>query len=219
VLNIDHHRANPCYGEVNYVDEEAPAVGEMVWRMYLETGCALSADAATNLFVAVSTDTGDFRYSNATSRAFRTAAALVEAGARPAQVAEWVHQGRAQASVRLLGEALRTLEIECGGRLASLAVDQEAFRRAHATPADTEDIISTPRSIAGVEVVAFFKQWEPGVIHISLRSKAEIDVRRVAVELGGGGHTNAAGCTVHGELSKVSRQVRARLAQLLDGGP
>jgi len=219
ILNIDHHRANPCYGEVNYVDEAAPAVGEMVWRMYLESGFIPSAEAATNLFVAVSTDTGDFRYSNATSRAFLSAAALVEAGASPAQVAEWVHEGRGEASVRLLGEALKTLVIDCDGRLASICVDSEAFLRAQASPADTEDIIATPRSIAGVHVVAFFKQWEPGVVRISLRSKGKIDVRRVAVELGGGGHTNAAGCTVHGELATVSKTVRSRVAELLGEGP
>jgi phosphoesterase RecJ-like protein len=215
ILNLDHHRANPRYGEVNYVDEEAPALGEMVLRMFEQAACVPSDDAATNLFVAVATDTGDFRYDNATARAFRAAAALVEAGAYPPQVSEWVHEGRAAASVRLLGEALRNLEISCDGALAMIEVDPEAFRRASAGSADTEDIIDVPRSIDGVDVVAFLKQWEPGVVRVSLRSRGPIDVRRVAVSFGGGGHTNAAGCTVRGELDDVRRNVRERLVGLL----
>jgi phosphoesterase RecJ-like protein len=167
------------------------------------------------MFVALSTDTGDFRYPNATARAFRAAAALTEAGAKPAQVAGWIHERRSEASIRLLGEALGTLELLEDGRLAVLAVDPAAFHRAGARPEDTEDLISAPRSIAGVEVVAFLKQWEPGVVRVSLRSKGRIDVCGVAALFGGGGHTNAAGCTIHGELAAARSEVIARLASVL----
>ncbi len=216
ILNLDHHRANPGYGEVNYLDEEAPAVGEMVWRMFRAAGVAPSAAAATNAFVALSTDTGDFRFSNAGVRAFSAAADMVAAGASPAQVAEWVHESRSPASVRLLGEALATLRLDGGGRVASMAVDAAAYQRAGAGPNDSEDLVNVPRSIAGVSAVAFLKQWEPGVVRVSLRSKGELDVCRVAAELGGGGHTNASGCTVRGELEAVRRGVVARLAALLE---
>jgi phosphoesterase RecJ-like protein len=219
ILNIDHHKANPCYGEVNYLDEEAPAVGEMVWRMFATAGVEPSAAAATNAFVALSTDTGDFRYSNATARAFAAAAEMVERGADPARVAAWVHESRTAPSVRLLGEALRTLELDCDGRLATLHVDREAFARAGATPADTESIINAPRAIAGVRAVAFFKQWERGVVRVSLRSKGEVDVQAVAALLGGGGHTNASGCTIEGDLETAMEQLKPLLAAALDGGP
>jgi len=187
--------------------------------MYGAAGQTLSPAAATNMYVALSTDTGDFRYSNATDRAFRCAAELVEAGANPAQVAEWVHEGRTESSVRLLAEALKTLRIDCGGRLATMDVDPDAFVRASASPADTEDLIATPRSIAGIRVVAFFKKWEQGVVRISLRSKGALDVCRIAAHFGGGGHTNAAGCTVHGDLAEVHRDVQEQLAHMLDGRP
>jgi phosphoesterase RecJ-like protein len=216
ILNIDHHPANPQFGEVNYVDELAPAVGEMVWRMFHAAGTQPSPAAATNAFVALSTDTGDFRYSNATGRAFRAAAEMVEAGANPTQVADWVHGRRNAASVRLLGEALRTLSIECDGRIATIELDEAAYTRSEATPADGEDIITLPRSIAGVQAVAFFKQWEPGVINVSLRSKGSVDVRRVAAMFGGGGHTNAAGCSVNGDLGTARLQVTSALADHLE---
>ncbi|MDX2438420.1 MAG: bifunctional oligoribonuclease/PAP phosphatase NrnA [Acidobacteriota bacterium] len=215
ILNIDHHPANPAYGVVNFLDDASPAVGEMVWQMYTEAALLPSTDAATNLFVALSTDTGDFRYSNATSRAFRAAAEMVDAGARPAQVANWVHNHRSLASVRLLGEALQSLKILCGGKLAVITADRAAFERAGAGPEDTEEIVNIPRSIAGVEAVAYFKQWEDGVVRISLRSRGDVDVRAVAEHFGGGGHVNAAGCAVEGELSIVERDVAAAVASAL----
>jgi bifunctional oligoribonuclease and PAP phosphatase NrnA len=218
ILNIDHHRANERYGEVDYLDEEAPAAGEMVWRMFAAAGVTPDAAAATNAFVALSTDTGDFRYSNATPRAFRAAAEMVVAGARPDQVAEWVHHRRSPASVRLLGEALATLELRCDGRLACLQLTPEAFRRARATPAETEEIVNLPRAIAGVRAVVLFKQWETGIVRVSLRSKGEVDIRTVAASFGGGGHTNAAGCTLHGDLPEAAEPVLEMAAASL-GSP
>jgi phosphoesterase RecJ-like protein len=207
IVNIDHHPDNPRYGDVNYVDIEAPAAGEMVWRMFGAARVAPTVAAATNAYVALSTDTGDFRYSNATGRAFRAAAEMVDAGASTTQVAEWIHGRKRAPAVCLLGEALRTLAFEEDGRVASVELDSEAFQRCGARPEDTEEIVNHPRAIEGVEVVVFFKQWEPGVVQISLRSKGSVDVRRVAASFGGGGHRNAAGCSVNGDLADVRKVV------------
>jgi len=217
ILNIDHHPTNPGYGVVNYLDEESPAVGEMVWHLYRELGVQPTVDAATNLFTALSTDTGDFRYSNATGRAFRAGAELVEAGAEPSRVANWIHNNRSLASVRLLGESLRTLRLRCEGSLALITADADAFRRADAGPEDTEETVNVPRSIGGVDAVAYFKQWEPGVVRVSLRSRGDVDVSAVAEKFGGGGHKNAAGCTVTGELAEIEEKVAAAVAEALGG--
>jgi phosphoesterase RecJ-like protein len=217
ILNIDHHMANPAYGEINYLDEEAPAVGEMVWSMFKIAGVKPSVDAAVNTFVALTTDTGDFRYSNARPRAFRAAAEMVECGADPPTISEWVHDGRSEASVRLLGEALKTLRFLCRGRLASLSVDEAAFARAKADSTDTDEIINIPRAVAGVEVVIFCKQWEPGLVKVSLRSRGAVDVQRVAAEFGGGGHSNAAGCTFETNLEAAMAKLEAKLAEIIGG--
>ena len=215
ILNIDHHPDNPAYGVVNYLDPESPAVGEMVWRLFGEIGVSPSAEAATNLYVALSTDTGDFRYSNATGRAFRAAAEMVDAGAQPTAVANWVHNNRSLASVRLLGESLRTLRVLCDGKLALITADQEAFQRAEAGPEDTEETVNIPRSIAGVQAVAYFKQWETDVVRVSLRSRGAVDVRAVAASFGGGGHPNAAGCTINGALAEIEEKVASAVAATL----
>ena len=217
ILNIDHHMGNPAYGEVNFLDEEAPAVGEMVWTMFKVAGVAPSTDTAVNTYVALATDTGDFRYSNARPRAFRAAAEMVEIGADPPTISKWVHDGRSEGSVRLLGEALTTLRFGCDGRLASLAVDEAAFARAGADSTDTEEIINIPRAIAGVEAVVFCKQWEPGVVKVSLRSRGDVDVRSVAASFGGGGHTNAAGCSFNTDLETARNMLETSLAELLGG--
>jgi len=217
ILNIDHHMANPAYGEVNYLDEEAPAVGEMVWTMFKTAGVTPSVDAAINTYVALVTDTGDFCYSNARPRAFLAAAEMVERGVEPPMIAEWVHDGRTEASVRLLGEALKTLRFGCDGRLASLAVDEAAFNRAGADPTDTEEIINIPRAIGGVEAVVFCKQWQPAIVKVSLRSRGKVDVRSVAASFGGGGHTNAAGCTIEADLETARKILESSLTELLGG--
>jgi len=219
ILNVDHHPANLLYGEVNYVDSEAPAVGEMVWRMFAEAGVTPSASAATNAFVALSTDTGDFRYSNATPRAFRAAGEMVEAGATPTEVATWIHGRRRSAAVALLGEALSTLRMEADGQIAVIELDEAAFRSSGAGPEDTEDIINHPRAIDGVRAVAFLKQWEPGVVRISLRSAGSVDVRRVAESFGGGGHANAAGCTLTGDLASARERIVVALRDALEPTP
>jgi phosphoesterase RecJ-like protein len=217
ILNIDHHKGNPAYGEVNYLDDEAPAVGQMVWSMFKTAGVKPSVDAAINTYVALTTDTGDFRYSNARPRAFRAAAEMVERGADPPTISEWVHDGRSEASVRLLGEALKTLRFLCDGRLASLAVDEAAFARADADSTDTDEIINIPRAVAGVEAVIFCKQWEPGLVKVSLRSRGGVDVQSVAAKFGGGGHTNAAGCTFETDLETARASLEASLTEILGG--
>lgn len=217
ILNIDHHKGNARYGEVNYLDTEAPAVGEMVWRMFRHAGTDPTAEAATAAYVALSTDTGDFRYSNVTPRAHRAAEEMVAAGARPEEISEWVHERRTAGSIRLLGEALQTLELPADGRIAVMWVDPAAFDRAGAAPADTDDLINVPRTIAGVRIAAFFKQWESETVRVSLRSKGTLDVRSVAAHFGGGGHTNAAGCTIHGSLPEARREVVRRLEALVEG--
>lgn len=216
ILNIDHHKDNDRFGEVNFLDEESPAAGEMVWRLFEEAPVQPSPQAATALFAALSTDTGDFRYSNATGRAFRTAAEMVEWGADPTVVSELVHERRSLSSVRLLAEALQTLELHCDNTLALIEVGPEAFVRTGASAPDTDQIVNLPRSIAGVEIVAFLKQTDPGVVRVSLRSRGTTDVRSVAASFGGGGHTNAAGCAIEGDLDTARGTLLPKLKALLE---
>lgn len=216
LLNIDHHLENARYAEVNVVDEDAPAVGEMVLAIAEAAGVAVTESMATNLYAALVTDTGDFRYSNATPRAFAAAARLVTAGARPAEIAEALWEHNPERVVRLTAEVLGTLELLAGGRLAVISCDRAMLERAGARPEDTENLINIPRGIDGVRVAVFFKALKDGAVRVSLRSRGDVDVQGVAKAFGGGGHRNAAGCTIAGTVAEARPRLLAAALSVVE---
>lgn len=216
VVNIDHHLGNQHYGAVNWVDPAAPAVGEMVYRLALALHATVDAETATALYLTLVSDTGGFRFSNATAAAFDAAASLVREGASPPRVSQWLYESRPEGMIRLLGELLRTLELEAGGRLALARLTQEMFERAGAEPGDAEGLIDYPRSIAGVEAVALIRELPDGGHKVSLRSRGEVDVEKVARQHGGGGHKNAAGCVLESGYDEARRIISESLTAALD---
>ena len=209
LLNIDHHLGNQLYGAIDWVDVQAPAAGEMVWRLIPALRAPVDAAAAFALYLALASDTGGFRFSNATPRAFEAAAAMVRAGAEPELASFVLWEQRPAASVRLLGRLLQSLELHDGGAIATAVLDEEAFRAAQAGPHDAEGLIDVPRGIAGVEAVAVLREVSRGELKVSLRSRGAVDVASIANRFGGGGHRNAAGCVARGTAAEL-RQVFAR---------
>lgn len=212
MLNIDHHLGNDAYGEIVWVDTEAPAVGEMVLRLALGLGHDIDRETANALYLTLVTDTGGFRFSNANSLAFEAAAELVRRGAAPETVSHWLFESQPLANLVLLGRMLETLELHHDGQVATAWLTQEMIVSANAEPGDAEGLIDYPRSIAGVSAVALIKQLEDGSHKVSLRSRGSIDVESVARRFGGGGHRNAAGFSsaeVNGEalLSETLRSM------------
>src|SRR3954465_408425 len=149
VINIDHHLGNQCYGVINWVDSAAPAVGEMVYRLAQGLKVTLEPEVASCLYLTLVTDTGGFRFSNATAVAFEAAASLVREGAHPEQVAQWLYESQPLAVVKLTGEMLQSLQTHDGGRIATGRLTREMFERAGAKPGDSEGLIDQLRSIAG----------------------------------------------------------------------
>lgn len=211
LLNIDHHLGNDGYGVAVWVEVAAPAVGEMVLRLAEALGAPVDAEAATLLHLAIVTDTGGFRFANATPAAFEACARLVRLGSRPEQIAQWLYESQSLAAVRLLGEMLPTLEIAAEGRVATALLTLEMFTRAGAQPGESEGLIDHPRSITGVEAVALCRERTPGRTKISLRSRGDVDVEAIARRHGGGGHRNAAGFELAGHPAEVRPAVVAAL--------
>lgn len=193
LLNVDHHLGNELYGVVNWVDTAAPAVGEMVFRLARAMRLPIDHDVANALYLTLVTDTGGFRFSNTTAAAFDAAADLVREGASPETISKWLYESQPESVLRLVGEMLRTLEVHAEGRVAIAWMTPEMAERSGAQPGDAEGLIDYPRSIAGVDAVALLKQLDDGTFKVSLRSRGDINVERVARKLGGGGHRNAAG--------------------------
>jgi bifunctional oligoribonuclease and PAP phosphatase NrnA len=212
VINIDHHPGNTGYGDVHWFDGTAAALGEMIFEIIAELGVPLTADMATQLLVAVVTDTGSFRYPGVSPRTFSICARLLEAGADPVSTARKLFDSSTLARLRLQGAVLQTLEIDPTGCLAMLTLTIATLAASGSTPDDTDGLINLPLSVKAIQAVAFFKEAEDGHWRVSLRSKGDIDVGRVARSFGGGGHKNASGCTLEGPLDSVRARVLERVA-------
>lgn len=192
-INIDHHLGNELYGEINWVDPAAPAVGEMIYRLAKLLKIELDQVATNALLMTLITDTGGFRFSNTTPETFDAAASLLRDGASPETVSQWLYESQPEGAVRLLGEMLGTLELHADGQIATARVTREMFERCGADDGDTEGLIDYPRSVAGVKAVALLRELADGGYKVSLRSRGELDVEQIASQRGGGGHRNAAG--------------------------
>ena len=214
-VNIDHHSTNDLFGDINLIDERASATGEIVYRLLKALDVPITYTIATNLYVAILMDTGSFRYSSATPEAFRMAAELVEKGVRPWEIAKRIYESHPIERLRLLGHALGTIELRCGGKVAIMVVTEEMYRLSGASEGMTESFVNYPRSIEGVKVAVFIREIGEGRYKLSLRAKADVDVGEVASLFGGGGHRRAAGCVVEGRLEEVKERISGTLGRFV----
>jgi len=215
IVNLDHHATCEEFGDINLIDPTAAATGILVHRVIEGYGYPLDLDTALCLYVAIITDTGSFRYSNANPEAFSVSARLVACGINAWDVAEKLYENQPRERLLLLAEALRHLRIDESGFFASLAVTLDMYERTGATPELTDGFVNYPRSIAGVEVAIFFRELEPKRFKVGFRSKGSVDVSRLAQRFGGGGHHNAAGCVIEGTLDDVRATLSSHLRDIL----
>jgi bifunctional oligoribonuclease and PAP phosphatase NrnA len=215
VVNIDHHGDNRRYGDVNWVDTRAAATGEMVYDLLQAADLPLTREVAVNLYTAIVTDTGSFRYSNTTSRTLRVAAHLVELGADPAHVATAVYETRHLGGLRLLGQVLQGIETDPDGSVAWLVLDRTQAESPDLPEA--EEFVNYPRSLRTAKVAVLFREL-PDAVKVSLRAKGEVNVARLAARLGGGGHPNAAGVILPGNLAEAKRVVLGAIREALAAG-
>ena len=215
VINIDHHISNTQFGTYNWVDPEAAATGEMIYHLIEAMGIPLSREVATNLYVAILTDTGSFHYANTTPRTLRIAATLIEAGAVPHEVAELLFDQREAEELRLLGTLLTRMQLSPDGAVAWIEVTRDLLEGARVGRDALEDLISYPRSVKGVKVALLFTEEGGQGVRISLRSKGQVDVAAVAKVFQGGGHKNAAGCTVMGSLPEVRERILGEIRRVV----
>ncbi len=207
VINIDHHVSNDSFGDINYIDPTASAVGEMLYDVIEALGVTIDARVAACLYTAIMTDTGSFTYSNTSARAFEISEKLVRCGAKPAKIAEEVNENYSVSRLELLRLALFSLEFAGDRRIGSMTITQEMFRETGTRPDMIEGFIDYPRFVAGVKVAVLFRELPGGGYKVSFRSRDSLDVSRIAGHFGGGGHVNASGCTIDGDLAKVKGDV------------
>jgi phosphoesterase RecJ-like protein len=209
LINIDHHATSTRFAHVNWIEPDACATAELVFKLAREARVTICPDMATCLYTAVLTDTGAFSFVGTDERTFAVAKELVHCGADPVRIAQNVYYSQPAAKMRLLGAALSGLHRD--GNLVWMAVSRDQMERCAASDEDTEGLVNYALSIQGVEVAFFFREQSDGRYRVSLRSKGKLNVAKVAEHFGGGGHTCASGFNVEGPLSVASERILAQL--------
>jgi phosphoesterase RecJ-like protein len=216
VINVDHHLGNQMYGVVNWFDGGAAACAEMVADIIDALGVTWTPDMAAHLYLGIATDTGSFRHGPISARTFDICRRIALAGVEPAALARRIFDSFGIGRVKLTGAMLSRMELRHDGRLALLEFDDALLDACGATVDDTEGLVNLPLGAREVLVVALFKHQADGSARVSLRSKGAVDVRSVAEQWQGGGHRNAAGCTLTGDTASLKAAVVRALEAALD---
>jgi phosphoesterase RecJ-like protein len=219
LINIDHHPGNTAYGALNWFDPAAAACGEMVFTLIQRLGVALTPEIAVHVYVAILTDTGSFHYSNISPQTFDICRQALEAGVDPVLVARNIYDTNNMGRLKLFGAVLSAMRIDVSGRIAIVYLDHEMARAAGGTYEDTEGLVNLPLSVKEILAVVFFKKSSDDEYRVSLRSKGAIDVGLVAKEFGGGGHKNAAGCTVNGTFESLQQRFVEKIQGVIETAP
>ncbi|MFQ5586773.1 MAG: bifunctional oligoribonuclease/PAP phosphatase NrnA [Thermodesulfobacteriota bacterium] len=219
IINIDHHRTNDRFGDINVIEPDASSTGEMIYDLLRAASIEITKDIAVNLYVAIHTDTGSFRYSATSPAAFRKAADLVALGVDPWEVAQQVYESYPFERCRLLALVLGTLERTNGGEIASMVVTQEMLKSLRVTEELLDGFINYARAIKGVQVAIMIRETGMNRFKVSFRSKGSIDVAAISHNFGGGGHINAAGCNLEGSLESVRERVIEAVEGVIRGEP
>jgi phosphoesterase RecJ-like protein len=216
---IDHHLTNDHTGEINLLDSDASATGELVYyllREMEEDGLAkIDSPIALCLYTSIFTDTGSFRYSNTSSKALDVASKLLAYGINSWDVAEHVYESRSFEVLKLTGLFMKTMGVSRDGKFAWGSVLKEYYQKTGTRDEHTDGFVNYPRSIKGVEVAILFREVNGDSIKISMRSKGKINVAALAEKFDGGGHHNAAGCVIKGTLKEVQGKVLHIVARSL----
>lgn len=205
---IDHHVSNRYFGQINWVDPKAAAVGEMIYRLYRVFGLKPSRNEALCLYVSIVTDTGSFRYMSTTPEVHRITADLIAQGVSPLKTAQDLYECHTARDLRFLGAVLQDLKTTPDKKIAWLEIPRSRYRAFRPGPEISDELVNYPRAVKTAEVAFVLKQELPdGKIRISFRSKGRVDVNRIARQFDGGGHPAASGCTIIGTIPQARRKV------------
>ena len=207
VVNIDHHISNDGFCEIRFIDPHASSTGELIFQLIDHCGGQLTKEIADNLYTAILTDTGGFRYGNTGKAALTIAGNLVACGASPQWISQNVYENNPLAKIRLLSRALQSLALDENNEVGSMVVLLRDLEETGAVNEHTDGFVDMPRTIEGVKISILYSETSENRFKISLRSKDDVNIERVARAFGGGGHINAAACRIEGPIETVKQRV------------
>ncbi|MDR0405584.1 MAG: bifunctional oligoribonuclease/PAP phosphatase NrnA [Clostridiales bacterium] len=214
-VNIDHHPTNSNFARYNYVDPTAAATGELIYALAGYAGVPLTREIAHNLYAALSSDTGGFKYSNTTAKTHRLAAELIDYGIAHDKINEFLFDKNPFSKIQLMRDALNSFETYADGKLAVVSITAAQTLAAGASEEDAGGLIVLPRSLeTAVASLCFRESSAFGAIRVSMRSNV-IDVSEIARKFGGGGHVRASGCLLRMDLQSAKDAVVREVCRVL----
>ncbi len=198
-VNIDHHATSEHFGTINWIDSTASAVGEMIYNLCKAIGGRVTKEIAECVYMALVTDTGSFHFSNTTERTLKVASELIKAGVKPADISEAVYNNYPWSRIELMRQVLGTVRRDESGKVAYLRQTLKMRQDAEAVDGDNNGFVNIPLAAREILAGVYMREVAENKYRVSLRSKGDINVAKVAEKFGGGGHRNAAGLQVEGD--------------------
>lgn len=217
-ITLDHHMTNVGFGDIDFYDSSYAATAVIVYEIAQKLGIEYDPKLANLNLLGIATDTGFYKYSNTDAKVLRYSADLVEKGANMQKISSAVLEHQTIKELKLFSEMLATLTVDMDGKLGWAYVSYDMLERNNCTDEETGGFVGEVRSVYGVEVAILFIEWPRNQINISFRSKNYVDVSKIAVYFGGGGHVRASGCSIkeaHLEetIKKVIEKSKSALEQ------
>ncbi|MBN1776981.1 MAG: bifunctional oligoribonuclease/PAP phosphatase NrnA [Clostridiales bacterium] len=210
---IDHHETNPGFAQVNIIDTKAPSTASIVFTLFKAQKMKLTQDEATNLYVGLSTDTGNFQFKNTDANSFRIMAELMEAGLDIGHYSRLLFLRKDREHIALLGRALPTLRYAAGGKVAGMTIDHDTMQEIDPAGEYCEGIVNYAINTRGVRFAYLVRETNKDSVKCSLRALPPYRVDEIALKHGGGGHRLAAGCTLNMPLKEAAKTLEAEMAK------
>lgn len=214
IINIDHHQDNEEFGEINWIDQQASSVGEMVFEYFDAIGYGIDESSAVQLYTSILTDTGRFRFDSTTPRTMEIAGKLIQAGADPRVICDQVYYNLPLSTIKLIGHALDRAEFAANHKVCILSLGKKDIRKRGARLSDTEGLAEYTLYGKGIEVGILLKEGDDGITRVSLRSRGKVNVADLAARFDGGGHPRAAGCSIEKNLEDTKKEILKALLEL-----
>lgn len=214
-VNIDHHATCGHFGTINWIDSTASACGEMIYNLCKAIGGRITREIAECVYMALVTDTGSFHYSNTTERTFKIASELIRAGARPATVSEAVYNNYPWSRIELMRRVLDTVKRDDSGHVALMRQTIAMKESSGSVDGDNNGFVNIPMAAKDVLAAVYMREIGPQKYRVSLRSKGDINVAKIAESFGGGGHKNAAGCSAEGDWDEAEMTIIRELQKVV----
>ncbi len=207
-INIDHHAASVNDADLNWVEPDAAAVAVLVYELALELNVTITAEIGFNLYAAISSDTGSFKYSNTTERAHRYASEIIQkSGISPEEVSDLLYNSNSIEKIRVIQKVLATLELYLDDQVSVIELRRDFLETIPMKTIETEDIVGLARSIKSLKATLFFKEIGDDYYRVSIRAKGDFNSQNVAKVFGGGGHNHAAGFFYQGDIQSAKRDI------------